>query len=139
MIKEIGQYIANKTALSGAHTIFTLGGNLQIGHRPATAPDRCVVLLERVPGRQDFWLDDRVDLIVQVIARAADYHDAREDAWAAHEILKKIIAVDLPVVNSGPQYHVATSEAQQTPTYIGQDERGRFELSANYVIRIQTL
>lgn len=131
MLKEIGQYIAN-------HSSFVLGATLQVGFRPATAPDRCIVLRCPTGGTGDFYLRDRVDFHLQVIARSADFHEADRDAWAVYALLHGATAIDLPIINSGTAYHIATAEAQQLPSSIGQDERSRHEVSVNFVLRIQT-
>lgn len=131
MLNEIAQHIEDNTALE-------LGSTLQVGFRPATAPDRCVVLLERTPGKADFYLADRIDYHLQVIARSPDLQEARSDAWAVHALLHGKAGIDLPQVNSGPRYHASTIEANQAPGWIGQDERGRHEYSVNFTFKIQT-
>ena len=130
MIFEIATYVAN-------HTSFVLGTTLFCGMRPESAPDRCIAFLDRVAGQADFYLHDRVDYRLQVISRALTYDLAYTDIWTIHAFLNGLCAVDLPIVYTGHAYHIATAETVNAPATIGLDPRGRFEYSANYLLRIQ--
>ena len=134
MIKEIALFIASKTS-------FVIGSTLQVAHRTQDAPDRCSVVLETAGGTVYFDLPDRVDKMIQIISRAKNYMDARDDAQEIFAALHDgtggwtLTAVP-PAVQD---YEALTITPLADPQYIGQDEKKRFEFSCNYNWRIQNL
>ena len=135
MIKEVGKFIELKTS-------FVIGKNLYIGHRLPTSKLRCQVVLESGGGKPYFDLPERIDKPIQIISRAETYFDARNDAW---EIFDALITNHpygsagwtLPIVVVGKEYEALTIDAIADPQYIGQDEKGRFEFSTNYIFKIR--
>ena len=130
MIKAIAQYIDNNTS-------FTIGTDLYVGFRPADAAGDCVAVLETTGGIPDYDLTDFVQKPVQVVSRAADYHTARANIQTIYDLLHGMAGVTLPVVVTGDEYYVDTAEAVASPYFIGQDDTGQFEFSANFIFRIQ--
>lgn len=131
MIKEVTNFIATKCGL-------TRGTNLFCGHRPQDAPDDCHVALENAGGGLYFDLPDRVDKMIQVISRAATYFTARDSAWSIFSVLHGTAGWTLAAVAPATQdYEAMTIEALADPQYIGQDEKGRYEFSCNYIFRNQ--
>lgn len=132
MIKEISAFIASKTS-------FIVGDTLQVGHRTQDAPDRCSCVLESAGGTVYFDLPDRVDKNIQIISRAKTYMAASADAQEIFKVLHDGKGGwTLTAVPPATQDYVAmTIEALADPQYIGQDEKGRFEISCNYIFRIR--
>lgn len=134
MIKEIAAFIASKTS-------FIVGDTLQVAHRTQDSPDQCNVVLESAGGTVYFDLPDRVDKMIQIISRAKTYMDASDDAQEIYAVLHDgtggwtLTAVP-PAVQD---YEAMTIEALADPQYIGQDKKGRFEFSTNYIFRIKNL
>jgi len=135
MIKEISSFISTKAVL-------TIGANLHVGHRPLDAPDRCSVVLETGGGETFFSLTDRIDKHIQILTRALTYFTARDDAWIIYKALITNFAYgsanwDLPIIIAGKKYTAMVIEATSDPTYIGQDEKGRFEFTMNLIFRLK--
>lgn len=130
MIQEMAQFIANQTGL-------VVGTDIFPGHRLQGAQARCTVLLERVGGVEYFDLPDKVDYALQVLSRGDTYMHAREDAMLIHALLHGAAGWTLPVITSGDAYYLETAEAQAYPAYIGQDEKGNYEFSTNYILRVR--
>jgi hypothetical protein len=130
VIKEIAEFIEDKT-------YFDVGVDLFVGHRPQDAPDRCQVLLERSGGVLHFDLPDRVDLVVQVLSRGLTYFNARDDAYTIFNTIHGTAGWTLPTLTTGESYKAMTIEAQAAPQAIGQDDKGRYEFSTNYIFRVQ--
>lgn len=124
-----------------------MGTTLQVGFTPQTAPDRCNVILESVGGSPNFDLPDRIDKVFQIISRStrgklANIFDARDDAWEIYNALVgntagilKSAQWTFPVVDKA--YVADIIEAISDPTYIGQDEQGRFLYSTNYLVKLR--
>lgn len=147
MLKEFAKFVQSKTS-------FVTGTTLQVGHRPQSAPDRCSVILESVGGSPDFDLPDRIDKIFQIISRSeAPGHlttegifDARDDAWEIFNALTgnlpgvlKSAQWTFPVVVVGVEYIANVIEALSDPRYMGTDEVGRFEYTADYLVKIRNV
>lgn len=141
MIKEITKFIATESG-------FALGTKLQCAHRTPESPVRCSVVLESVGGIVYPDLPDRVDKMIQVISRAKTYMKARDDAWVIYKALyPDLTAAGLPsgartilaVAPATQDYEAQTIEPLADPQYIGQDDKGRFEFSTNYIFRMRNL
>lgn len=127
MVKEIGTYIESKTDLVIGQTLF-------VGWRPQEFGDRGSVIIE-TGGDGNFYLPDRMDMTIQVISWAKDYFEARFEAYKIYDILNGGKGLTLPDLGNG-QYRINVAEAIQIPANVGQDERGRWEFSTNYILRI---
>lgn len=133
MIKEVAAFIASKTS-------FIIGDTLQVGHRTQDAPDRCNVVLESAGGGLHFDLPDRVDKMIQIISKAKTYFHARADAWEIFGVLHGTAGWTLSAISPAVQdYEAMVIEALADPQNIGQDEKGRYEFSCNYIFRIKNL
>jgi len=130
MLKEICQYIEDNTS-------FIIGTDLFAGHRPSNAPEECIVILEDAGGGTNFLLPDKVDKAVQVLSRAKTFFTARDNIYTIYELLHGKSWIELPVVVAGNEYIAMTIEAITVPQSIGQDERGLYEFSVNFIFRIK--
>jgi hypothetical protein len=130
MFREIVTFIANRTG-------FTIGTTLQIGHRLATAPIRCVLIAESAGGATVPELPDRADFLIQALSRGKTYFEARDDAWTVYNALHGTAGWNMPTLaGSGGDYIAWTVDALAIPQYIGQDVDGRFEQSVNFIFRM---
>lgn len=129
MLKQITQYIKNQT------TGFTIGTNLFAGFAPPTAQDDVVVIKE-TGGDTDFELKDKLEKTIQVLSRASDYWTARENAMKVFVCLHGIAGITLPVIDE-EAYYLNAAEAINAPQSLDQDEKGLFNISTNYILRIQ--
>ena len=123
-----------------ARTSFVIGTTLQVGHRLQEAPDRCVTLSESAGGATVPDLPDRADFNVQAISRATTYFQARADAWEVYTALHGTAGWNMPRLDPLPgdeDYWAIVIDAIAIPQYIGQDEKGRFEFSVNFIFRVQ--
>lgn len=130
MIKEITQYIKDNSSL-------IIGSNLFSGHRPLNAPVECVVVLENAGGKPEFSIPDSVEKAVQILTRAETYFTARANAYAIYWFLHGKAGIALPIITTGEEYLVNVIEAMNVPQPIGQDEKGLWEFSTNFIFRIQ--
>ena len=127
MIKEIAQYVENKTSM-------VIGTDLFAGFRPQYAPDSCAVLI-LTGGMGDFYVPGKAELTLQAITRDVNYHEAYNRANVIYWLLNGGKGLTLPVVDDG-QWIVNASEANAIPQSIGQDEKSRYEFSVNFILRI---
>lgn len=130
MIKEIAKYIEDE-AIG-----FTVGTNLFVGYIPPEITADCVGLIES-GGRPEFYLPDFTEKAVQVLSRAKDYFTARDNAYKIYNLLHGMAGVVLPVVTAGEEYCADIIEAVSEPQSLGQDEKGLFNISTNFVFKIQ--
>jgi hypothetical protein len=130
MLKEIVSFIEN--GLVG----YTIGTNLFAGFVPSTITADYLVVIE-TGGRPEPELKDYVEQTIQVLAVAKDYFTAKDMAQAAYDLLHSSAGETLPVIGSGKEYWVNTISAISAPQSLGQDEKGRFIISTNYILRIQ--
>lgn len=129
MIKAIVQFIENKTS-------FVKGATLQVGWRPDSAPDRCIVVIESGGGEPIPLLPDREDKMVQIISRGLTYFNARDDAYEVYNAIRGA-GWQLPEVVAGEKYEAMSITAVSIPQYIGPDKEGRREWSTNYMMKIE--
>lgn len=130
MIKEITTYIANNTSLTLESTLFG-------GFRPDSAPDTCVVVLETSGGSVNSYFPDAGEKSIQILSRAKSYWTARSNIHLVFDALKSKAQVTLPVISGNPTYKAEFIEAQEFPQSVGQDERGLWEFSQNFIFRIR--
>lgn len=133
MLKEISTWLVTKVAG------LTIGGNLQYGFRAQDAPVRCHTLLDS-GGPADFDLPYRTDAMLQVLTRGETIVQARDDAWAIYNALHGTSGWTIgPLVSGGQQYKIWSIGALAKPQYLGQEEKGKFEYSTNYLISASPL
>ncbi len=134
MLKELSTWICTK--VSG----LTIGVNVQIGFRAQDAPVRCHTFLESGGALPAFELVDRVDYMLQIATRGETYQQARADAYAIFDAINGTAGWQIPALISGGQdYEAQVIEALAAPQYIGQDEKGAFEFSTNYLWRMKKI
>jgi hypothetical protein len=131
MLKQITQYIKNNT------TGFTIGTNLFAAFAPATAQND-VVIIRETGGAPNFYLVDQVEKSIQVLSRATDYWVASANAKKVYDCLHGISGVTLPVIDA-LAYYVSTAEAITAPQSLDKDEKGLFNISTNFIIRVQNV
>lgn len=131
MLKQITTYIQQNT------TGFTIGTNLFAGFAPSTAQNDVVIVRES-GGAPDPYLTDKVEWAIQILSRASDYWTARANAFKVFVLLHGMKGITLPVVEGDSAvYYVNVVEAVSAPQSLGQDEKGLFNISTNYILRIQ--
>lgn len=130
MIKEITTYIS--TNITG----LTIGKNLFSGYVPSTIEIPYIVLVE-TGWRTYPDLKDYIEKTLQVLAISKDYMQSRDYANAVYTLLHASAGITLPVVVAGSEYYINTITAITAPQSLGQDEKGNFIISTNYVLRIQ--
>lgn len=129
MVKEIAQYIENKTS-------FDVGTDLFAGAVPPSAVGDCIIVIDG-GGKPNFYLTDAKEVLIQIISRATDYHTAMTNANALFALLHGAAGITLPIIVEGEEIYVNTIEAISVPQSLGQDEKGLFNISTNYVFRLQ--
>ncbi|MCK9598415.1 MAG: minor capsid protein [Candidatus Omnitrophota bacterium] len=129
MFKEICTLIADLTG-------FVIGDTLQVGHRLPNAPERCILVGESGAGGIEPQLPDYADVMIQVVSRAKNYFDARDDAYVVYRALHGTAGWNMPrLEGSGDDYIAWVVSAVSIPQYIGQTENHLFEFSTNYIFR----
>ena len=139
MIYSIAQWVEN-LALG-----FTIGTNLFVGGFPdlradaTMTPDRAVAIIDQTGSAVYFDVPDRADLVLQFLARGNQKRDPMDDSNTIFKRIHGIAQINLPPEDaaSGSEYVAMTIEANAGPQYIGQDEKGRFQYSTNYIFRIR--
>jgi hypothetical protein len=131
VLKQITQYVKNTA--SG----FTIGTNLFAADIPVTITGDAVVIRE-TGGAPNFYLRDQVEKSVQVLSRASDYWVASANAKKVYDVLHGIAGITLPVIDA-LAYYINTAEAVTAPQDVGKDEKGLFNISTNYIVRIQNV
>ncbi len=128
MIKEITQYIENNTDLE-------IGKDLFAGFTPSTAQDEAVVIIE-TGGATEHELPDYIEKTIQVLSRDTTYWTARKNALLVYDLLHGSAGITLPVVDS-KEYYMNIAQAITAPQSLGQDAKGLWQISTNYILRIQ--
>ncbi len=128
MIKAITTYL--KTYLG---TGWVIGTNIFAGFVPSSITADCLIVIES-GGVPNFYLTDRQEKAVQIISRAVDYHDAMDNAMAAYEVLHGKAGIQL---EEDGDWYVNVIEATSLPQSLGQDEKGLFNISTNYVFKLE--
>ena len=131
MLKQITSYVQQHT--SG----FTIGTNLFAAFAPSTAQND-VVIIRETGGAPNFYLPDQVEKSIQVLSRAVDYWTASANAKKVYDCLHGISGITLPTVD-GISYYVNVGEAITAPQDIGKDEKNLFNISTNFILRIQNV
>jgi len=139
MIYSVQQWIEN-LALG-----FTIGENLFVGGFPdlredgTKTPNRAVAIIDQSGSAVYFDIPDRADLVLQFLARGDQKRDPMDDSKTIFDRIHGIAQINLPPEEaaSGGLYVAMTIEANAGPQYIGQDGKGRFQYSTNYIFRIR--
>ena len=128
MIKELTQYIEDNS-----YSSLVIGTNLFGGHRPPDAPDECVVVLETGGLPYPYSGTLRGEASFEILARDKTYFECRDLIWSVFEIFRVKGEITLPVVISGDDWLIESIVAINRPQSLGQDDKGLFEMSVNYI------
>ncbi|MFA5456873.1 MAG: minor capsid protein [Synergistaceae bacterium] len=123
LLKEICDYIDTNTSL-------TVGTYLFAGAAPSGIADTHVIVIES-GGSPDQYLADYQEKTIQVLSKSADYFDALANAEVVYAALHCKRGITLG------SFYANVIEAITLPQSVGQDEKGLFVLSTNYVLRAQ--
>jgi hypothetical protein len=138
LLKELSIWLVSRVNGLNPPPDLVIGGNVQVGFRALDAPVRCHTILESGGAIPAFELVDRIDVMLQVATRAADYVTARADAWMIFDAINGTAGWRIAALTSGGQaYEAQTIEALAAPQYIGQDELGAHEMSTNFLFRMK--
>jgi len=130
MLKELAQYVENKTDL-------TIGTDLFVGAVPPLEANDAAALLE-TPGAWDQFLPDKRTVLLQVYSRSKEYLKAREVVLTILNVFHGQSGIVLPVITSGEEYEVSAGVVINGPYSLGQDDKLRHEIVANVRLEIQT-
>lgn len=134
MIREMAEYIEDRSIG------LLVGITLHAGFRPETAADTCVALLERTGERQDYNVDGKFDKPVQILSRSTSYQTAKDNAEAVVDLFVgwQKAGLSLPIlVSGGDSFTINTAELISGPAWLGQDQNGRHEFTANILLHMQ--
>lgn len=139
VLQDIANWILSESGITWQLDVDFFVGQLPIKNiNGDDVPERCMALLERVPGPVEGQLPDRMDKMVQVWNRARDYVDAADDALEIFELLHGEGGFELPQEDSAYAWFVMTVDALGTPAPIANpNPRGLVEFSTNYIFRIE--
>ncbi len=138
MLKELSVWIVSRVNGLGTIPALVLGTNVQVGFRAQDAPVRCHAFIETGGSLPAFELPDRVDYMLQIVTRAETYQIARADAWAIFDAINGTAGWQIAALTSGGQvYEAQVIEALAAPQSIGQDAKGAFEFSVNYIMKMK--
>lgn len=133
MFKDLIEYIEGETS-------FTINTDLFAGYFPKEKNVDGIAIIE-TPGDNIPYNatgeKDRIDFRIRVISRALDYMTARSNSYKIHDIFKIGYGLRFPV--SLPVYIILVSTSIATPNFIGEDEKGRQLITANYLLKIATI
>ncbi len=126
LLRELFDWVAGELTLSR-------GVEWHCGHLPPEGTGPMAVLLERGGNPDKPVISGTTgELMFQVLTVggvASSYFQTRDLAHRIHGLLKDRAGVQLA------DHTVWVIEAMQEPTFMGGDERFRFEISANYAVR----
>jgi len=128
VIKEIATYIESKV------TDLTINTNFFVGWKPVDSVAKCSWLIES-GGKPDGYLKDRGEFTMQVLSRGESYFEARMEAYKIFDVLNTGAGLTLPDLGSGV-YMANAVEAVNFPQSLGEDEKGYWLFSTNYILRI---
>jgi len=128
MIKEVANYIETELP------VFVIGAKLQVGHWNESAPNRATLLLESGGTPNEFLSDRKDPYMLQVLSRAETYMTARDDAYSIYNLLHLKNQLNLE-----DAFEVNVVSAVSVPQSLGEDGKGRFLFSTNYIFRCRKL
>lgn len=148
MIKEMSEWLEDQTITLAGGDLMVVGVNLFTGHLTlkrtdnTDLPDELLLLLENAGGATVDDVRDRKDWALQVLSRAKNYTAARDNSYLVYNRLHQNTGQELPVVAgvvSGASFIAMSIIASNVPASIGQDEKGRWQFSTNFIVRIRNL
>lgn len=129
MFREIVNFICDKTG-------FVRGTDIFPGDWPQGKPVRCMVVLEN--GGPVFpKMKDWINATIQVMSRAEDYWEAREDIYTVYNAIHGTFGWNMPNwTGSGADYLATSVYALASPQKVVRDENGRFIFSCNFIFQM---
>ena len=128
MVKAFCEWLASSSSGLG----LVIGSTLYAGQRPAAAPDLCTVVLERVPEIVDPERKDARQVTFQLFTRGRGYFTARDEA---RRIFDQVVnQYGVTGIDGWFVGHISGTG----PAWIGQDDKGRDEFSANITLNCET-
>lgn len=127
MVKEFCAWLA----ASGSGLGLVIGTTLFAGKRPAEAADLCTVVLERVSEIVDPDRKDARQVPLQILTRGRGYFTARDEARAIFDFVVNQYGV------TGIEGWFVSNISGVAPAWIGVDEKGRDEFSANITLNCE--
>lgn len=125
ILQEIADFIEDNTDL-------VVGTDLFAGAAPANAQDSHNIIIES-GGNPDSDLSDYQEKTVQVLSKSTDYLTARAAAENIYSVLHCKAGMTFG------NFYANVVEAITLPQSVGQDEKGLYTISTNYVLRIQNV
>lgn len=134
MLKELSVWLVARVNALNPPPDLVIGGNVQVGYRAQDAPVRCHTFMDS-GGPTDFDLPYKRDMLLQVATRGETIVQASEDAWRIYNAIHGTSGWTIgPLISGGQKYKLWSIGALAKPQYIGQDAKGGFEYSTNYLI-----
>jgi len=133
MIKAVTAYIENNIA------DLTINTNLFAGGIEVDKPDKCVIVLESVPGTENYAVPHFSTDSFQFISRDTSYFGARDTAYEIHDLFygKYACNLSLPAPDSGGDSYILMSCLGTKPFDLGRDEKGRYRFSVNLLMHME--
>ncbi len=128
MIKEVANYIETELP------VFVIGAKLQVGHWNESAPNRATLLLESGGTPNEFLSDRKDPYMLQVLSRAETYMTARDDAYSIYNLLHLKTQLNFESI-----YEINVVSATSVPQSLGEDDKGRFLFTTNYIFRCRKI
>ncbi len=113
--------------------IASFGLDMFANSYPARAPDECLLVIDNGGTRDAYW--ERSDRAIQVVSRSSIYPAAYDKIQRVCDLFHGETARANYQLG---QYYVYTSRMAQEPGYIGDDEKGRPEISVNLVFTVRS-
>lgn len=120
MLEQLFNHVATGLSL-------TKGVTIHYGHIPQAEPALCTGILERVGIPTDPYNKHYKQFRYQLLTRGPSYKTAETEARRVYEFTQRLRGVQL---SGWYLYDVMGVE----PAYIGQDEKKRFQFSANVTV-----
>jgi len=130
MLIEICEFLANRSS-------FVRGTNLCVNQYLQGSPDRCAVALNITGGEVNLFITDYKIITIQFNTRDKDWKISRDDADIIRDVFTAMAHVDLPQVDSGPEYRLLLAHPESDTIFIGEDEKGRKEHSISIKFHIK--
>lgn len=108
----------------------TFGQDLFANTYPARAPDTCLLAIDNGGPEPSVYAPLR-EMSLQVLSRAPDYRDAKA---RVEQVFGLFHGRHNYVLG---EFYILVSRAVQEPAYIGPDDKGRAELSVNFLFRVR--
>jgi len=113
-----------------------IGSTLFYGYRPQDAPDACTVVMDRVGASVNTYVTGVLTARIQFLTRGLTYPAAEIEAL---RIAAYIADLRGQFIDGDGWTWVIHSTDVTSPAFIGQDDKSRFEFSANVSFRLRKM